>query len=109
NDDRGTWCGQIGEALLMPHRTGGLGPRMLTLCKSNDLFSSTASCDREAVIWGSSVTADSVHGDRAKVTLSSGATLGLQRSDEEWYVTSIRGGKPQRIKKGWCVNGGVAT
>jgi hypothetical protein len=106
HDDRATWCGQIGEALLVADKTGGLTPRMLSLCKTSDLFETTGSCDHEAVISGSSVTGDSVHGDHADVRLSSGAKLGLQLSDTQWYVTSISGGKPQAIKHGWCAGAG---
>ena len=83
-------------------------PRMLSLCKTSDLFEITASCDREAVVSGSSVTGDSVHGVRATVTLSSGATLGLQRSDSNWYITSISGGSPHAIKQGRCAGAGGA-
>ena len=49
HDDRATWCGQIGQALMVAHRTGGLAPRLLSLCKTSDVFEITASCDREAV------------------------------------------------------------
>jgi len=106
HDDRGTWCAQIGDGLLVAHKTGGLPPRLLSLCKTSDLFQTTGSCDREGVISGSSVTGDSVHGDSADVHLSSGATLGLKRSDQMWYVTSISGGSPQQIKQGLCAGAG---
>ncbi|MGZ4214388.1 MAG: type VII secretion protein EccCb [Solirubrobacteraceae bacterium] len=107
HDDRGSWCEQIGESLLVAHKTGGLAPRLLSLCKTSDVFEITGSCDREAVISGASVTGDSVHGDRATVTLSSGATLGLQRSDSNWYVTSISGGTGRAIKQGRCAGAGA--
>jgi hypothetical protein len=106
HDDRGTWCAQIGEALLVANRTGGLARQLLSQCKSGDLFAVTGACDREAVISGASVTGDSVHGDRAQVTLSSGAKLGLQRSDGKWYIASISGGKAQAIKQGPCAGAG---
>jgi hypothetical protein len=108
SDDRGSWCVQIGEGLFVAHRTGGLPPRLLSLCKTSDLFEITASCDREAVISGSSVTGDSVHGDRATARLSSGATLGLQQSDGNWYITSVSGGSPNAIKRGRCAGAGGA-
>lgn len=108
HDDRGTWCAQIGDGLIVPHKTGGLPPRLLSLCKNSDLFETTGSCDREGVISGASVTGDSVHGDSANVHLSSGATLGMQRSDQQWYVTSISGGSPQHIKRGLCAGAGGA-
>jgi hypothetical protein len=106
HDDRGTWCGEIGQALMVAHRTGGLVPRLLSLCKTSDVFEITASCDREAVVSGSSVTRDNVRGNSATVTLSSGATLGLQRSDSSWYVTSISGGSPNPIRQGRCAGAG---
>jgi hypothetical protein len=105
-DDRTAWCDQVGEALLVPHRTGGLVRQLLVQCKSSDLFAITASCDREAVISGTSVAGDSVHGDGADVRLSSGATLALQRSRGTWYVTSISGGSAQKIKEGLCAGAG---
>lgn len=83
-------------------------PRMLSLCRISDLFEITASCDREAVVSGASVTGDSVRGNRATVTLSSGAKLGLQRSDSTWYITSISGGSPHAIKQGRCAGAGGA-
>jgi hypothetical protein len=106
HNDRATWCAQIGDGLLVAHKTGGLPPRLLSLCKTSDLFETTGSCDREGVISGSSVTGDSAHGDTATVNLSSGATLGLQRSDGNWYVTSISGGSPQHITQGLCAGAG---
>ncbi|MGZ4305991.1 MAG: hypothetical protein ACXVSL_14130 [Solirubrobacteraceae bacterium] len=106
HDDRGTWCGQIGDGLLVAHKTGGLPPQLLSQCKTSDLFEITGDCDREGVISGSSVTGDSVHGDSADVHLSSGATLGLQQSAQEWYVTSISGGTPRHIKHGRCAGAG---
>jgi hypothetical protein len=106
HDDRGTWCGEIGQALMVAHRTGGLAPRLLSLCKTSDVFEVTASCDREAVVAGSSVTGDSIRGDSADVRLSSGARLGLQRSDGQWYITSISGGSPNAIKQGRCGGAG---
>jgi hypothetical protein len=106
NDDRQTWCIQIGEALLTPATSGGLAGQLLSQCKRSDLFAITASCDREAVISGTSVTADSVHGDSADVSLSSGAKLGLHRSQGAWYITLISGGTPQQIKQGPCAGAG---
>jgi hypothetical protein len=108
HDDRATWCGQIGQALMVAHRTGGLAPRLLSLCKTSDVFEITASCDREAVVSGSSVSGDTVRGGNASVRLSSGASLGLQRSDGQGYVTSISGGSPNPIKQGRCAGAGGA-
>jgi hypothetical protein len=105
-NDRATWCGEIGEALLVAQRTGGLPRALLAQCKGSDLFAITASCDREAVIYGTSVTGHSDHGSSANVKLSSGATLGLQRAAGKWYVTSISGGSPQHIKQGLCAGAG---
>jgi hypothetical protein len=102
HDDRATWCDQVGESLLEANTTGGLPRAVLAQCKSSDLFAITGDCDREAVIFGTSVTGDSDHGDSAKATLSSGATIGLQRSGGKWYVSSISGGSPQHIKQGLC-------
>jgi hypothetical protein len=108
HDDRDTWCDQVGESLLEADKTGGLPRALLAQCKSSDLFAITGACDREAVIFGTSVTGDSDHGDNAKATLSSGATLGLQRSGGKWYVSSISGGSPQHIKQGLCARAGGA-
>lgn len=108
DDDRATWCQQVGESLLVPNRAGGLVPQLLSQCKSDDLFAITGDCDREAVISGSSVTGDSVNGSRATVSLSSGAKLGLQRSQGRWYITSIGGGSPHPIKQGGCKGAGGA-
>ncbi len=93
---------------MVVHKSGGLRPRLLTLCRTSDLFEITASCDREAVVSGSSVSSDTVRGDNAGVRLSSGAKLGLQRSDGQWYVTSISGGSPHAIKQGRCAGAGGA-
>jgi hypothetical protein len=108
HDDRGTWCDQIGAALLAATRSGGLWPEMLSQCKSDDLFAALGGCDREAVISGSSVTGDDVKGGRATVTLSSGAKLGLTRSQGQWYITAISGGSPQHINQGRCAGAGGA-
>jgi len=92
----------------MPTAITDRSARMLSLRRVSDLFEITASCDREAVVSGSSVTGDSVRGNGATVTLSSGATLGLQRSDSTWYVTSISGGSPRATKQGRCAGAGGA-
>jgi hypothetical protein len=105
-DDRATWCGEIGAALLAPGKSGAIAGQLLSQCKSSDLFAITASCDREAVISGTSVTGDNVHGDSADVSLSSRAKLGLHRSQGAWYITSISGGTPQQIKQGPCAGAG---
>jgi hypothetical protein len=40
------------------------------------------------------------------VRLSSGATLGLTHDQGKWYVTSISGGTPAKIKQGLCAGAG---
>jgi hypothetical protein len=105
NDDRSTWCEQIGEAMLVASRNGGLVGPLLSQCKSQDLFAITGDCDRERVISGASVTHDHVDGNRADVSLSSGAKLSLRRSQGKWYVTSVSGGTPKSVKRGLCAGG----
>jgi hypothetical protein len=39
-------------------------------------------------------------------SLSSGAKLGLHRSQGAWYITLISGGTPQQIKQGPCARAG---
>jgi hypothetical protein len=107
HDDRATGCDQVGESLLEAHGTGGLPRALLAQCTSSDLFAITGACDRAAVIFGTSVTGDSDRGDSAKATLSSGATLGLQRSGGKWHVSSVSGGSPQHIKQGLCAGAGA--
>jgi hypothetical protein len=102
DNDRDAWCDQVGAAFMSHGKSGGLNPWLLRQCKSRDLFAITASCEVEAVISGASVKGDSVDGEQAKVTLSSGATLGLQRFDGKWYLTSISGGTGPKIKHGPC-------
>jgi hypothetical protein len=93
--DRGdtrSWCPQIGAGFLELHRTGPLPRPLLQQCETADLFLIMGYCEREAVVARSSVTAESQNGDRAKVTLSSGAQLQMSLEQHAWLVEHITGG-----------------
>jgi hypothetical protein len=93
--DRGdtrSWCPQIGGGFVGLRRWGPLVRPLLQQCETADLFLIMGSCDREAVVARSSVTDATQRGDRAEVTLSSGARLQMSLEQHAWLIEGIIGG-----------------
>lgn len=92
NRDTRSWCPQIGGGLLGLHRKGQLIRPLLEQCENDDLFLIMGYCEREAVVADSSVTAATQTGDRAEVSLSSGARLQMSLEQHAWLIERILGG-----------------
>ncbi|HTX07911.1 MAG TPA: hypothetical protein VME22_04815 [Solirubrobacteraceae bacterium] len=93
--DRGdtrSWCPQIGGGFLEMRRQGPLPRPVLEQCEQDDLFLIMGYCQREAVVANSSVTRATQSGDRAEVSLSSGARLQMTLEQHAWLIERIIGG-----------------
>jgi hypothetical protein len=101
--DRGdtrSWCPQIGGGFVGLRRQGPLARPLLQQCEAADLFLIMGSCDREAVVARSIVTDATQSGDRAEVTLSSGARLQMSREQHAWLIEGIIGGSREQPTAG---------
>jgi uncharacterized protein YceK len=89
--DRNAWCAQIGVPFGAPV-THSLTATALAQCRQDNLFNILGDCDIEGAIHGSSVSAVSNSGQTARVRLSSGARLTLERAHGRWLVSDMRPG-----------------